>query len=287
MHRRWRVRHSYPEPVVELVELLMSQYPVSELSRMLDLPMSVIYRWRARKFARPVCESPRTSGETVAALLAQCDQLGFRFTERLSAAARPGSSIHVARQGFDEEASSISSPLRSPAGGANLRVWTSSVGMVSAGAPRRTESTERGRSVTEVSGRRTSRGVTHRLEAARRLIDTEYFSDIDSKVLADAAQMSRHHFIRMFSGAFGISPHQYLTRTRIGAAKRLLISSREPIEVIAAGVGFRSGPSLNRAFKQIEGASVSQFCKTISRDAFIAPSAPPIAVAANIALRAE
>jgi AraC-like DNA-binding protein len=287
MHRRWRVRHSYPKPVVELVELLMSQYPVSELSRMLDLPMSVIYRWRARKFARPASESPRASGETVAALLAQCDQLGFRFTERLAAAARPAPSIEVARQRFDEEVSSISNPLRSPAGGANLRAGTSSQGMVSAGAPRRTESTKSERSVIEASGRRTSRGVTHRLEAARRLIDTEYFSDIDSKVLADAAQMSRHHFIRMFSGAFGISPHRYLTRTRIGAAKRLLISSREPIEVIAAGVGFRSGPSLNRAFKQIEGASVSQFCKTISRDAFIAPSPLPIAATANLALRAE
>jgi AraC-like DNA-binding protein len=286
MHRRWRVRHSYPKPVVELVELLISQYPVSELSRMLDLPMSVIYRWRARKFARSACESPG-GGETVAALLAQCDQLGFRFTERLSAAARPAPSIQVARQRFDEDVPSISNPLRSPAGGANLRVWTSDQGMVSGGVPRRTESTKSERSVTEVSGRRTSRGVTHRLEAARRLIDTEYFSDIDSKVLADAAQMSRHHFIRMFSGAFGISPHRYLTRTRIGAAKRLLISSREPIEVIAAGVGFRSGPSLNRAFKQIEGASVSQFCKTISRDAFIAPSPLPIAAAANLALRAE
>jgi AraC-like DNA-binding protein len=288
MQRRWRVRHSYPGPVIQLVELLMSQHPVPELSRLLDLPMSVIYRWRARKFGRPACESQRASGATVAALLAQCDQLGFRFTERLSAAARTEwSSIQIVRRGFDEEMSSSASPRHSLARGASLRDWTSGPDAAAPGALRRTESMERARGVTEARGRRTSRGVTHRLEAARRLIDTEYFSNIDSKVLADTAQMSRHHFIRMFSGAFGISPHRYLTRTRIGAAKRLLISSREPIEVIAAGVGFRSGPSLNRAFKQIEGASVSQFCKTINRDAFVAPSALAVAAAANHVLREE
>jgi transcriptional regulator GlxA family with amidase domain len=148
-------------------------------------------------------------------------------------------------------------------------------------AHRRIESMECARNVADVRVRRTSSSVTHRLEAARRLIETEYFSDINSKVLADAARMSRHHFIRMFSGAFGISPHRYLIRTRIGAAKRLLLSSREPIEVIAAGVGFRSGPSLNRAFKQIEGASVSQFCKMMYRDAATTPLAARVTVMAD------
>jgi AraC family transcriptional regulator len=81
-------------------------------------------------------------------------------------------------------------------------------------------------------------------------------------MLADTAQMSRHHFIRMFNQMFGSTPHQCLIRARIEAAKRLLLASREPIEVIAAGVGFRSGQSLNRAFKQIEGESVSRFCQT-------------------------
>jgi AraC family transcriptional regulator len=93
--------------------------------------------------------------------------------------------------------------------------------------------------------------------------------------------MSRHHFIRMFGGAFGMTPHQYLTRTRIDAAKRLLLSSREPIEVVAVGVGFRSGPSLNRAFKQAEGTSVSQFCKMIHRHAATTPLAARATVAAD------
>jgi AraC-like DNA-binding protein len=238
MHRRWRVRHSYPRPVVDLVELLLAQHPVPQLARVLDLPMSVIYRWRARKFGNPACASGRADDETVATLLAQCEQLGFRFTERLSAAERPEwLSIQVARRGLDDNVSSIATPLSlrtEDAGAAAASIHRAAVEET-----HRTQSPVHARDRVEVRMRKTSRGVTHRLEAARRLIDAEYFSDIDSKLLADAARMSRHHFIRMFSGAFGISPHQYLTRTRIGAAKRLLLSSREPIEVIAAGVGFR------------------------------------------------
>ena len=45
---------------------------------------------------------------------------------------------------------------------------------------------------------RSTRRVRQRLEAARRVIDTEYFLEIDCRMLADTAQMSRHHFIRMF-----------------------------------------------------------------------------------------
>jgi AraC-like DNA-binding protein len=118
--------------------------------------------------------------------------------------------------------------------------------------------------------------VRQRLEAARRVIDAEYFLEIDCRMLADTAQMSRHHFIRMFNQMFGSTPHQYLIRTRVEAAKRLLLASREPIEVIAAGVGFRSGQSLNRAFKQTDGVSVSRFCSTIGKPASIAHGVTPL-----------
>jgi len=280
MHRRWRVRHSYPRPVVDLVELLMSQHPVPQLARVLDLPMSVIYRWRARKFARPEHESPRASGETIATLLAQCELLGFRFTKRLSGADRPEwLSIEVARRELGEDVPSIASPLSLRGKGAGDAAVPIHDTAVEETHPTRSPACARDRVAVRL--RKTSQAVTHRLEAARRLIDAEYFSHIDSKLLADAARMSRHHFIRMFSGAFGISPHQYLTRKRIGAAKRLLISSREPIEVIAAGVGFRSGPSLNRAFKQIEGASVSQFCMMMNRPASVSAVPQPMTVAVD------
>jgi transcriptional regulator GlxA family with amidase domain len=122
------------------------------------------------------------------------------------------------------------------------------------------------RYVFDACRERPERGVRSRLEAVRQAIDTRYFLDIDVHTLAETARMSLHHFIRVFHDMFGMSPHRYLTLVRVEAAKRLLLASSEPIEAIAVGVGFRSGPSLNRAFKRIEGASASEYWQTAKKD---------------------
>jgi AraC-like DNA-binding protein len=103
------------------------------------------------------------------------------------------------------------------------------------------------------------------METARQVIDTQYFLDEDCRTLAEIAQMSRYHFIRMFGDMFGMTPHQYLMRVRVNAAKRLLLVSSEPIEVIAVGVGFRSGASLSCAFRRIESTSISRYCKALNK----------------------
>jgi transcriptional regulator GlxA family with amidase domain len=122
---------------------------------------------------------------------------------------------------------------------------------------------------------RPMRGVRNRMEAVRETLDTRYFLDVDCRSLAESAGMSHYHFIRVFRAMYGTSPHQYLTRTRVEAAKRLLLGSTEPIEVIAVGVGFRSGPSMSRAFKRIEGASASRYFQATHR--FPANAATPAA----------
>jgi len=114
--------------------------------------------------------------------------------------------------------------------------------------------------VRQKSAERPSHEVSRRLEAAREVIETEYFQEINCQTLAGVAQMSLHHFIRAFRDRYGASPYRYLTKVRINAAKRLLQKTCEPIEVIAAGTGFQSGPSLNRAFRQLEGISISRYC---------------------------
>jgi AraC-like DNA-binding protein len=280
MYRRWRVRHSYPKPVVELVQLLTAQHGVPQLARLLDIPMSVVYRWRARGTGRRACEN---HAARVATLLVQCDEVGFRFAERLRRAAQsPWQSLRLALAELSEQASAGLVPLRPLANRADRDRASC------AENERELPVMPRPRYVFDARRQRPSRGVAYRLEAARRIIETEYFSEVDGDVLADAAQMSRHHFIRMFSDAFGMSPHQYLTRTRIEAAKRLLLSSRAPIEVIAAGVGFRSGPSLNRAFKQVEGASVSRFCQTARKDGHDdQPASSVLAVTQDQAVRLD
>jgi len=267
MHRRWRVRHSYPQPVVELVRLLLPSYAVREIAVLLDIPMSVIYRWRALDRVDAAASGRSFADATsLSSALARCHELGFRFTDRPAAANRP----------------LWPSPLpAAPVPDASTAVGETSGQVAEAGAPQevveqRSGSCAAGQRYTfDARKERASRRVRQRLQAARRLIDAEYFLDIDCRILADTAQMSRHHFIRMFSHLYGSTPHQYLIRARVQAAKRLLLASREPIEVIAAGVGFRSGQSLNRAFKQIEGVSVSGFCGASGKHAPRARASAP------------
>lgn len=270
MHRRWRVRHSYPQPVVELVRLLLAFQGVREISALLDIPASVIYRWRAgKRIGITASENWFADAQTIATLAEKCDETGFRATERLHSADGPTLQPIIAAlrqnraargQGAPGDAASV--PAR---GGERLvepaRQQEAAVAFPIAEPPSRPRGAQP-RYAFDARKERSSRRVRRRLEAARRMIEAEYFLDLDSRTLADAAQMSPHHFIRMFNQMYGRTPHQYLLRARIEAAKRLLLASREPIEVIAAGVGFRSGPSLNRAFKQVEGASVSRFCQT-------------------------
>jgi len=274
MYRRWRVRHSYPKPVVDLVVRLLPLHGAATLSRLLDIPASVIYRWRGKdRGAVALTGSPVTDAEALATLVARCADLGFRLPGYARAsAARPPAPIDAAQgktatglfpgRGVAEEGP----PLRTCGDGAGGQGGLPEVVVVPdrSGLSMRPPATGQ-RYVFDVSRERPERGVRSRMEAVRHAIDTRYFLDVDCRTLAEMAHMSLHHFMRVFRDMFGMSPHQYLTRARIGAAKRLLLASSEPLEVIAVGVGFRSGPCLNRAFKRLEGTSASRYCQTVKK----------------------
>jgi AraC family transcriptional regulator len=75
----------------------------------------------------------------------------------------------------------------------------------------------------------------------RRTIDymhSNLGADLRLSELAGIAQMSTWHFCRMFKQSTGLSPHQYLMRERIEAAKRLLMRRGADVEKIAVELGF-------------------------------------------------
>jgi len=281
MFRRWRVRHSYPKPVVELVVRLMPIHGAAALSRLLDIPTSVIYRWCARNrdcVALP--ENPAVDAETLATLVERCEEQGFPIAWHARARTGRARPLIDAPQRKSATHASLANSLHDTAADAAAAPRISSDG---AGRPAArldaAIATEQSRLpvqsraagqryVFDACRERPERGVRSRMEAVRQAIDTRYFLDVDCRTLAETAGMSVHHFIRVFHDMFGMSPHQYLTRVRVEAAKRLLFASNEPIEVIAVGVGFRSGPSLNRAFKRIEGASASEYWQAAKKESF-------------------
>lgn len=71
--------------------------------------------------------------------------------------------------------------------------------------------------------------------------------------IAQAAMMSKFHFLRVFKSVFGISPHQYIKQIRIQKATDLIRKNNLPLYLIAQSVGIENGSSLSRMMYQTTG----------------------------------
>ena len=63
------------------------------------------------------------------------------------------------------------------------------------------------------------------------------------------------HLHDRFQAHFGLSPHQWLMRRRLHAARQLLAATDQPIVEIADACGFADAAAFCRAFKRGEGTS--------------------------------
>jgi AraC family transcriptional regulator len=73
--------------------------------------------------------------------------------------------------------------------------------------------------------------------------------------LARQAGMSPYHFLRVFRASVGMTPHQFVLRTRLQRAALRLRRSDDPVSTIAYDAGFNDLSTFNRRFKRIMGAS--------------------------------
>ena len=101
-----------------------------------------------------------------------------------------------------------------------------------------------------------ARHVTNRiLLRARDTMDRDYARPLDVAALADAASLSRAHFIRSFRDTFGETPHRYLQRRRIERAMEMLRNTDKPVTEICLDVGFTSLGTFIRTFRAVLGTS--------------------------------
>jgi len=80
--------------------------------------------------------------------------------------------------------------------------------------------------------------------------------------LDDAAReacLSPYHFHRAFRGAFGCTPHEYLTRHRLDGASRLLRETSRSVTDVCFDVGFESLGSFSSLFRRHMGISPRAF----------------------------
>jgi AraC family transcriptional regulator len=100
---------------------------------------------------------------------------------------------------------------------------------------------------------------------ARRLmahIDAHLGSRIRTEDLAALLRLSVGHFCRAFKATFGVSAHDYLTRRRIEVAQGLMLTTCDPLGVIALVCGMSDQSHFSRWFRRIVGETPDQWRRT-------------------------
>ena len=97
------------------------------------------------------------------------------------------------------------------------------------------------------------------LRRARDLTDRDFAQPLTLASMAQAAHLSKFHFARAFTKAYGETPRTYLTRRRIERAKDLLRAANLTITEICFLVGFESAGSFSSRFRDLVGMSPSEY----------------------------
>ena len=86
-------------------------------------------------------------------------------------------------------------------------------------------------------------------------IESHASEEIDLERAARVAGLSSYHFLRVFSSVLGVTPHQYLVRSRLRAAASRLLESNDAVTRIALEVGFNDVSNFVRSFHRAAGVS--------------------------------
>jgi AraC family transcriptional regulator len=120
-------------------------------------------------------------------------------------------------------------------------------------------------------------GQTRRSKAAtardrRRAVDVAHWlsahshESVDLGRAAEQSELSPFHFLRLFANVLGVTPHQYLVRSRLRHAARLLAEPAHSITDVAAAVGFADLSNFVRTFHRAAGVSPREFRRAAKGD---------------------
>lgn len=127
------------------------------------------------------------------------------------------------------------------------------------------------RFVEVVSGRERSApsaSAPDRRRAVEAALWMDAHSDepIDLDSAASEVGLSSFHFLRLFTKVLGVTPHQYLVRSRLRRAARLLADDTRSITDVALDVGFADLSNFVRTFHRAAGVSPRRFRQAAKGD---------------------
>jgi len=97
-------------------------------------------------------------------------------------------------------------------------------------------------------------------ERVRECLQHDTSATIDLTSLANQTGMSRFQALRAFKRRYGLPPHTYQLRVRLGLAQRSLREGLQPAHV-AAEYGFVDQSHLTRHFKRLMGVTPAQYAR--------------------------
>lgn len=97
-------------------------------------------------------------------------------------------------------------------------------------------------------------------------MDANSHEPIDLDQAAREAGLSPFHFLRLFANVLGVTPHQYLVRSRLRHAARLLGDEDRPVTDVAYAVGFGDLSNFVRTFRRAAGVSPGHFRRAAKGD---------------------
>jgi transcriptional regulator GlxA family with amidase domain len=101
--------------------------------------------------------------------------------------------------------------------------------------------------------------TTEKIRESARWIKENYSNAISVAKAAESAAMSKRNFQRRFKFEFGMTPLEYLLRTRFEVVCSMLRNTDLPVDKIARRCGMGDGNRLGRLFKERYGMSPTQF----------------------------
>ncbi len=124
----------------------------------------------------------------------------------------------------------------------------------------------------EVASGKPAKPVTASAQDRRRAVEAALWIDAHShreiglEAAADQAGLSPFHFLRLFSAVLGVTPHQYLVRSRLRHGARLLTEEERTITDVAYDIGFNDLSNFVRTFHRAAGVSPLKFRKASRGD---------------------
>ena len=98
-----------------------------------------------------------------------------------------------------------------------------------------------------------------RISNTLRRIERQAHEQLSLSCLAQEAAMSPYHFLRTFRTVVGMTPYQFVLRTRLRRAAVKLRRSNDDIVAIAFDAGFNDLSTFNRRFRRLMGQSPSSY----------------------------